>query len=113
MPSLNTAMAIKSLISDSIEYELPRFEEIADRLQMSASTLRRRLLEENTSYQQLKDECREAAAIEHLHRNDMNIQEIGERLGFSETSSFVRSFRKWTGMTPKTYRTKSLALAAG
>ena len=70
-------------------------------------------MDENTSYQQLKDECREAAAIEHLHRNELKIHEIGERLGFSETSSFVRSFRNWTGMTPKAYRVKSRELAAG
>ena len=111
--SENTSTAIKSLISGLIDYELPRFEDIADRLHMSASTLRRRLMDENTSYQQLKDECREAAAIEHLHRNELKIHEIGELLGFSETSSFVRSFRNWTGMTPKAYRVKSREIAAG
>lgn len=111
-PTVNTTLAIKSLISGQVEYGLPRFEEIAERLHISTSTLRRRLMEENTSYQAIKDECREAAAIEHLHRGEMKIHEIGEMLGFSETSSFVRSFRKWTGMTPKAYRSESRELAS-
>jgi len=111
-PASSTAMAIKSLISESVDCELPRFEEIAKHLHMSASALRRRLMSENSSYQQIKDEYREALAIEHLHRNELKIHEIGLLLGFSEPGSFVRSFRKWTGMTPKAYRDASQELSS-
>ena len=90
---------------------MPSFEQVADRLHMSTSTLRRRLMEENTTYQQLKDECREAAAIEYLVQRQLKIHEIATLLGFSEAASFVRSFRNWTGMSPKEYRDAALELA--
>lgn len=99
-----TSNAIKSFISKLPGGEMPNFDGIAERLHMSTSTLRRRLMSENTSYQQIKDECRKSMALEYLHQNELKIHEIGDRLGFAETSSFVRSFRKWTGMTPKAYR---------
>lgn len=99
-----TSEAIKSIISTEIETEFPLFADIALRLFMSSSTLRRRLIGERTSYGKIKDEIRQAAAIEHLSQEQYKIHEIASVLGYAETSSFIRSFRKWTGMTPKAYR---------
>ncbi|MBT4519679.1 MAG: helix-turn-helix domain-containing protein [Halieaceae bacterium] len=107
----STTLAIRSLIRGAPEGQMPSFEQVADRLHMSTSTLRRRLMEENTTYQQLKDECREAAAIEYLVQRQLKIHEIATLLGFSEAASFVRSFRNWTGMSPKEYRDAALELA--
>ncbi len=106
-----TSDAIKSIIGQLPNGNLPHFDEIAARLNMSASTLRRRLIEENTSYQRIKDERRRTLAIEYLHRKNLKIHDISEMLGFAETSSFVRSFRKWMGMTPKAYRDSDSASA--
>ncbi|MFK8019548.1 MAG: AraC family transcriptional regulator ligand-binding domain-containing protein [Pseudomonadales bacterium] len=107
-----TSNAIRSMISMVAGTELPQFDRIAERLGMSSSTLRRRLMEENTSYQKIKDDCRKSMAIDYLHQYDYKIHEIGDLLGFAETSSFVRSFKKWTGMTPKTYRDSSKAFSS-
>lgn len=106
-PENTTTTAIKSLINGSENWVLPRFNEIATRLFLSPSTLRRRLAKEKTTYQQIKDECREDASIEYLQTSDLKIHEISEILGFAETGSFIRSFRKWTGLTPKAYREAS------
>ena len=100
----STSAAVKSLLGQDFKNGLPSFEDMADSLHMSASSLRRRLLKENTSYQQLKDQCRREAAIAYLRREDLKIGKVGELLGFAEPSSFVRSFRSWTGMTPKAFR---------
>jgi len=32
------------------------------------------------------------------------VTEIGMQIGFRETSSFTRAFRKFTGLTPTEYR---------
>ncbi len=100
----STSDAIQSLLGTDFSEGIAPFEAMAESLHRSASSLRRRLMKENASYQQIKDERRQAAAIDYLQRNDMKIQEVGELLGFTETSSFVRSFRNWTGMTPKVFR---------
>ncbi|MEH6549829.1 MAG: AraC family transcriptional regulator ligand-binding domain-containing protein [Pseudomonadales bacterium] len=107
---VSTSAAIKSLISADIQGGMPAFASIASALHMSESSLRRRLVKEGSSYQQLKDEVRCALAIEYLLNNKMKIADIAEILGFTEPSSFVRSFRAWTGATPKMYREKIEAL---
>jgi AraC-like DNA-binding protein len=100
----STSTAIKSIISASFDGRMPMFRELAEALHMSESSLRRRLLEENSSYQQLKDEFRCELALAKLANPETKIQEIATFLGFTEPSSFVRSFKGWMGMTPKAYR---------
>ena len=54
--------------------------------------------------QKLKDESRRQVAIELLCSSDMKMADISDQLGFSDTSSFIRSFRGWTNVTPKVFR---------
>ena len=77
---------------------------MAKNMHMSSSSLRRHLLAEGASYQKIKDESRREIATEMLCFSDASIAEVSERVGFADTSSFVRSFRAWTGVTPKAYR---------
>ncbi|MEU1025768.1 helix-turn-helix domain-containing protein, partial [Streptomyces sp. NPDC005904] len=67
--------------------------------------LRRRLAEEDTSYQRLKDAVRRDAAIAGLVEGHEPIADLAARLGFSEDTAFHRAFRRWTGTTPGAYRT--------
>jgi AraC-like DNA-binding protein len=100
----STSAAIRSLIRRDFTKGIPSFEQMANALHMSESSLRRRLLKEETSYQSIKDQVRCEIAIEHLRREGTRIGDLAELLGFTEPSSFVRSFRGWTGVTPKVYR---------
>jgi AraC-like DNA-binding protein len=102
-PSSTTA-AIRSLIKLEFGTGIPSFEQMAENLHMSESSLRRRLLKEETSYQSIKDQVRCEIAVEHLRREDIKINDLAELLGFTEPSSFVRSFRGWMGVTPRAYR---------
>ncbi|WP_063736805.1 AraC family transcriptional regulator [Streptomyces sp. RTd22] len=83
---------------------LPELREVAARLAVSPATLRRRLDEEDTSFQRLKDQVRRDAAIGSLRETGEPIEELAVRLGFSEAAAFHRAFRRWTGMTPGAYR---------
>ncbi|MCU1733297.1 MULTISPECIES: AraC family transcriptional regulator [unclassified Pseudomonas] len=91
--------------------EWPETEALAQRLCISASTLRRRLADEGQTYQALKDSVRKELAIGWLAQADISFVEIAERLGFADTSSFYKAFRKWSGSNPGHYR--SLVLASG
>lgn len=88
--------------------ELPALTEAAGFLKVSGATLRRRLSEEQTSYQKLKDECRLEEASLMLAQADANIRDIAEKLGFTEASTFHRAFKKWRGLTPGEYRAQKL-----
>jgi len=39
-----------------------------------------------------------------LTQTDLSVQEIGQRVGMLNVSSFIRSFKQQTGMTPGQYR---------
>jgi AraC-like DNA-binding protein len=108
----STTAAIRSLIKLDFSEGMPSFQQMAANLHMSESSLRRRLLKEDTSYQAIKDQVRCEIAIEHLSREDTRINDLAELLGFTEPSSFVRSFRGWVGVTPRAYR-DSVRQAAG
>jgi len=82
----------------------PETEALAQRLCMSASTLRRRLSEEGQTYQGLKDSVRKELAIVWLAEPSISFADIATRLGFADASSFYKAFRKWSGSNPGHYR---------
>lgn len=78
--------------------------EAAAALHLSTRTLRRRLAAEGHSFRSLLDEVRSALACELLSGTDLPTAAIADRLGYSESASFTRAFRRWTGMSPLRWR---------
>jgi len=73
-------------------------------LGMSQQTLHRRLLEEGTTFQSIKDSLRREKAISLLLKGSLSVEEISALLGFNEARSFTRAFKLWTGVSPRQYR---------
>ncbi|MFP8966565.1 AraC family transcriptional regulator [Pokkaliibacter sp. CJK22405] len=111
MVMVDDAQTLKSqivaILGKDFSREMPSADDVASKLNMSISTLRRRLLDEDTSYQKIKDECRRDAAVNYMNSPHLSINDIAALMGFDEPSAFFRSFKKWTGMTPGEYRQKS------
>ncbi|KIZ40756.1 hypothetical protein OO17_16905 [Rhodopseudomonas palustris] len=76
----------------------------AAHLRTSAATLRRRLAEDGTNFQKLKDEVRRDISINLLVETNMRLEDLAGRVGFLEVSAFHRAFRRWTGCAPSDYR---------
>ena len=95
---------IREILGNDLRGELPSFEDLTGLLNMSARTLRRRLEKEGTSYQRIKDNARRDVAISLLSRDGLTVSEVAEQVGFSDPSAFHRSFKKWTGQSPGSYR---------
>lgn len=84
--------------------ELPSMESIARNLGYDVRTLRRHLLEEGSSFRDVKDSVRKSRALEYLQQTQMSIDEIAVAVGFSDSAAFRRAFRRWTGNYPRFYR---------
>lgn len=82
----------------------PSLEQIADRLHVTTRTLRNRLAAENLSYRELVKQQRVTRAMKLLGENRLKVAEIGEVLGYGDTASFCRAFKRETGMTPSMVR---------
>ena len=83
---------------------IPSQESIAEQLNLSQSSLYRKLKDADTSYQRIVDSFRREQAVSYLQNTPLSICEIAEKLGFSDSSNFRRAFKKWTGNTPTELR---------
>jgi AraC-like DNA-binding protein len=82
----------------------PSLKDIAAALRMPARTLQRRLAAEGTSLHQEIEEIRKKMAMAVLRDHSTAITDVAFLLGYSEPSTFFRSFRRWTGSTPRQFR---------
>lgn len=84
--------------------ELPSREYLAQRLGMSGRNLHRKLLEEGSSFRQLLDDVRLDLAKQRLKEEQLSVSEVATQLGFQESQSFIRWFRRQAGTTPGDFR---------
>jgi AraC-like DNA-binding protein len=91
--------------------QLPDMDQVASALCMTSRTLRRRLLDEGTTFLKLRDEMRLALAEELLADQALSVEQMAERLGYAEPTCFINAFKRWTGHTPLAWRKASKAAA--
>lgn len=82
----------------------PNIEQISAQLKISSRTLHRRLKERHTTFQAILDEVREETAKRYLAGTNLSIDEISDLMGYAETSSFRRSFKRWSGLNASKWR---------
>ncbi|MEL6362997.1 MAG: AraC family transcriptional regulator [Pseudomonadota bacterium] len=78
--------------------------EAAAALGYSERGLRRKLQQSGTSYRKLIEQVRESRARQMLSKTRKPITAVAHELGYETASNFARSFKRWTGSTPKEYR---------
>lgn len=71
-------------------------------LAMSRQTLYRQLKRQGTDFQTLLDQVRQDQALELL-RTGIDSGAISLSLGYTDTSSFYKAFKRWFGTTPSAY----------
>ncbi|MBT8139094.1 MAG: AraC family transcriptional regulator [Gammaproteobacteria bacterium] len=89
--------------------DFPNAAAIASKLNMSESTLQRRLAKEGCRFQQLLDQVRYRVSREYLSGTNLSVAEIAQLLGFSDAANFRRSFKRWSNTTPSMFRSSNTA----
>ncbi len=79
-------------------------DRVARAMGMSRQTLYRRLQDEGVTFAEVLDGLRIRMARDYLAARRVTVNEAAYLLGFSEASSFVRAFKRWTGQTPSAFR---------
>jgi AraC-like DNA-binding protein len=106
-------LTVRSKAEDILAKLLPHgramASEVARRLGMSSRTLSRKLAEEDASFAEILDQLRAALAKRYLCDETLPVSEIAWLLGYREVSSLTHAFKRWTGMTPRRFRSGQLA----
>ena len=104
---------VRSKVEDVLPGLLPHgravASEVAPRLGMSSRSLSRKLGEEGTSFAEILDQFRATLAKRYLNDETLPVSEIAWLLGYREVSSLTHAFKRWTGTTPRRFRSVQLA----
>lgn len=83
--------------------------EAARHFDLSERTLQRRLAEQGTSLNDIRDDIRREMSLTLLKESSLPIAEICYRLGYSAPSAFSRSVTRWFGASPRSVRNGKVA----
>ncbi len=96
---------VRTIVVNGLENgELLSVDKVAQQLHISRQTLYRKLEKEHTSFQSILDETRKQLAARWLTQTPPpSVTELSYRLGFKDTSSFYKAFKRWYQVSPKVY----------
>jgi len=80
------------------------FENTAEELGLSKTTLKRKLGSMETSYSEIVEQVRFDLARQMLLNTEVPISEIALDLGYRHPANFTRAFKRISGLSPITYR---------
>lgn len=91
---------VSSWLAEQLPSGEPGQQALARHLNMSERTLRRRLLEEKTSYRELLDTVRKERATYYVKQTSLSVQEIAGLLGYRHPTAFNAAYKRWMGSAP-------------
>jgi len=96
--------ALRLRLRDALAKRHAAPERMALLLGMSERTLQRRLAELGRSFSSIVEDFRREEAARLLCDPHQTLVRVADQLGYSEQTSFIRAFRRWTGSTPGAWR---------
>jgi len=109
----STLAAVEKLLPELLPHGRACVSDVARRLGISSRTLSRKLHDEGAAFAEILDDFRKALAKRYLSERELQVSEIAWLLGYREVSSLTHAFKRWTGMTPKQFRSSTRARDKG
>ena len=104
LDSTGLGASVRAELGRLLQDGVPTLASVARALHLSERTLQRRLSAEGVSFTRVLEDMRSAVAQRQLNEGQPNVPELAYVLGFADTNSFYRAFRRWTGTTPEAFR---------
>lgn len=101
------------LVTKDLPKGVPPARRVASSLGMSERTFARRLQAEGTTFRALMDDVRRDMARSYLSDPDLTLAQVAYLLGYADQSAFSNSFRRWTGQSPRRFRSERWTPAGG
>jgi AraC-like DNA-binding protein len=98
---------VARVLREALRTDEAHVDRIAKRLGLTSRSLQRRLKDEGTSFNAVREDVRRQLSRRYLDEG-LSIAEISFLLGFSEPSAFFRAFKRWNGVTPHEARRSTI-----
>ncbi|MFL6764943.1 MAG: AraC family transcriptional regulator [Sphingomicrobium sp.] len=95
---------VEQLLAAMLSGGSPSAAVVADAVGLTEQTLYRRLKTEGFTFEQVLEDLRHKLATHYLRDKKLSAKDTSYRLGFSDPSAFSRAFKRWTGMSPTSFR---------
>ncbi|CBL44663.1 Transcriptional regulator, AraC family [gamma proteobacterium HdN1] len=95
---------VQRVLGTMLHGKAPTIDAVAEQLGIPSWTLRRKLSDENASFQGIVDSTRKDVALSYLRNTELSFGEVSYLLGFSTPGAFQRAFKRWMDTTPGDYR---------
>src|SRR5262245_32573880 len=97
---------IRSAIRARLAEGYPALEAVAEAIKATPAAIQRELARDNFNYKDLVEETRRDLALVYMRQRELPFSEIAFLLGYSELSAFSRAFHRWTGISPRVFRSE-------
>lgn len=103
-----TNLSVKSQVREHLEAQTAiqksTLSTVAKTFFCSEQTLIRKLNKEGASFKEIKNKICKKQAYSYLVQTNKTIEQIAFDLGFIDTSTFYKNFKRWSKYTPNQYR---------
>ncbi|MFO1061156.1 MAG: AraC family transcriptional regulator ligand-binding domain-containing protein [Dongiaceae bacterium] len=96
--------SVRLLLRTFLHAGYPHLPTFARACGLSIRMLQRRFAASGTTYSKLVEQIRREEAMAMLADGRITVTEVGLELGYHESASFTRAFRRWQGLAPREYR---------
>jgi len=104
LESIRPGLEINNSMTERVQHYLSstpvyrvNMRDCAQQLGASERSLRRKLAQDNQSFQAMANAMRYALAQRYLSETSMTLEAIAQRLGFSDAANFSHAFKRWSG----------------
>jgi AraC-like DNA-binding protein len=95
---------VARVITPLLNGSTPTLDQVAEQLNMAPWTVRRKLVDEGGTFQQVLNITRRDLAVSYVKDTAFTLGEIAYLLGFGSPAAFQRAFKRWMGVAPGSYR---------